>query len=48
MDVPHALRALRSHPHPTLCLYNFHLPQSDMITLDNLVIFSKLQTPRLY
>lgn len=33
--------------HCLRCLYNFHLPPSDTMTLDNLVIFSKLPTPRL-
>lgn len=35
-------------PPPMLCLYNFHLSQSDMITLDDPVIFSKLPGTCLY
>lgn len=43
-----ALQFSDADTHPTLCLCNSHLPPSDMITLDNPVIFSKPRAPNPY
>lgn len=47
-DVPHACGFSDSGARPSLCLCNFHLPRSDMLTRDHLVISCKPHTTRLY